>query len=239
MVSTGDIGDHSSNNNETANNGGQSLVARTHYTTQETNLFDPAQAIAASASSYNLPASGTMYEGGVSADAVALAAADVDNHKTTLTDEEATTNTSMFDPTKSELVQRGELVPNNNLMQEAQMAIAKGWLPRSKSPPMDRTQYTNDLLEQQKQATTELTNAEQDFERAKQRLVKAKQVKLNIDELVKVNEENATEELLNVNTSWNQNYKRLLGELICISSYAYIFPQTQYCTLILVCSTTC
>ena len=208
---SGDLAGNSSNN-ETTDNGPQSdtsliIPARMHYTTQETNLTDPAQAIAASASAYNLPAPDTMYEGGVYTETVAAASGS--NHQTTFTDEEA-----MFDSTKNKPVPRGELVTDNNLIHEAQMANANGWLPGAKSPPLDRKQYTNDLLEQQKQATTELTNAEEDFERAKQRLLKAKQVKMNIDELVKVNEENATEELLNVNTRWNQNYKRLLGEMI-------------------------
>lgn len=144
-------------------------------------LGDVMQAIAASASAYKIPNSPDATAHHAAAGNVAL------------------TSSITNDSANNIVMQAGA---QHNIMQHQQ----ETHVDQSSTNPR---QTMDTLLESQKQALLELAHAEEDLNRAQQRLANAKRQKLSIDERINAAAESQMEVLLSENNRWNTMYKRL------------------------------
>lgn len=189
-------------------------------------IAQAAQAIAASASSYNIPTFAMTF---------AAADDDVDEYGVEQTNADAATNATAADNihvtcenANDVHTEQHNLAPCEDSMTSAVTAAPSGLalhtaathpsaasmnrvtnVPQFHHCPAE-TMTMDELLEEQNRAQLELNRAEEEVHRAKVLLDNATQHKSNIDARVKALTESSVDALLNENSKWNEMYKRLV-----------------------------
>lgn len=159
-------------------------------------IAQAAQAIAASAPSYNIANYGSLTDpdagcAAASATGNATVIATVENHASS----EESMASAMTEALPSPASRHpSAFVPN---------------IPNLPNFPTE-TMTMDELLEEQKKAQLEIHHAEEEVQRAKDILDKATQHKLDIDARVKALTESSVDALLHENNRWNGMYKQLV-----------------------------
>ncbi len=186
--------------------GAEANALRIHELFAADMIAQAAQAIAASASSYNI------FNYAMIADAATGCAVEPTNHAAAAA---APTSTTVEHATAVYAEQHHPMPSEQNVPSLEVPSKANATIGSFTSVPNSQNYHTetmtiNELLNDQKRARLELDHAEKEVRRAKELLYKATQHKSNIDARVKALTESSVDAFLNVNNRWNEMYKRLV-----------------------------
>jgi hypothetical protein len=174
-----------------------------------------AQAIAASASSYNIPAGGIVTHDAYAGFANSVAAAQ--NRATGI--EFMVFDSSTVAPGNSDLLPVAvHGMANVGFHTEALVFPEEA---HNKNTGPSGRQIMDALIEEHKRALADLNQAEEEFKRAEERLVKAKEYKSTLDAHVNAVAESTVEELLGENNRWNEMF-RVLVEYKRVNGHCHV-----------------
>jgi hypothetical protein len=178
-----------------------------------------AQAIAASASSYSIPAgckaSHDSYAGFAIDQTTTAACADYFAAAQNVLD------ASMVTPGISDLFTvAGHAMGAANVGYHSE-ALSLHEETHNKNISPSGRQIMDALIEEQKRALTDLTQAEEEFKRAEERFVKAKEYKATLDSHVNAVAESSIEEFLAENNRWNDMF-RVLVEYKRVNGHCHV-----------------
>jgi hypothetical protein len=188
--------------------GAEANAPRIHELYAADMIAQAAQAIAASASSYNIS---NYYA--LIADTADGCAVEPTNHAGGATAD--STNiivnpTIAVDTEQHHHVPRKQNVPSLETPSKADATLGSITSIPNLQNDHTSTSTIKELLNEQKRAQLELDHAKEEVRRAKELLDKATQLKSNIDARVKALTESSVDTFLNVNNRWNSMYKRLV-----------------------------
>ena len=188
--------------------GAEANAPRIHELFAADMITQAAQAIAASASSYNISNYAMI------ADTAAGCAVEPTNYAAAAAAPASTNGNpaNTVDTEKRNPVPSEQNVPSPLIKVPSKADATIGSLISLPNLQNDhtRTMTINELLNEQKRAQVELDHAEEEVRRAKELLDKATQHKSNIDARVKALTESSVDTFLSVNNRWNEMYKRLV-----------------------------
>jgi hypothetical protein len=198
--------------------GADANTPRIHELFAADMIAQAAQAIAASASSYNIPTYGMISAAGDDVDEyvveqtnVAAATASTATDNIHVTSESATDmhhHPAQFEEGTASPSGLGLHTAATHPSAASSMNSVTN-VPQFHNCPTEAITM-DELLEEQKRAQLELNRAEEEVRRAKVLLDDATQHKLNIDARVKALTESSVDAFLNENNKWNEMYKRLV-----------------------------
>lgn len=174
-----------------------------------------AQAIAASASAYNIPAGGIVTHdayAGFAVDQTAAAYANsvpaAQHHATSI--EFMVYDASTVTPGNTDLLMLAAhgIGPANFDCHTGALVFPEEAHNQNTVP--GGRQIMDALIEEQKRALLDLNHAEEEFKRAEERLSKAKEYKTGLDAHVNTVAESSVEELLGENNRWNDMFRILI-----------------------------
>ena len=171
-------------------------------------IAQAAQAIAASASSYNIANYGSLTDpdAGCAAATATGNATDADIHNTSMNSAVIATLENHASSEESMSSAMTEALPS---AASRHPSASVPNIPNLPNFPTE-TKSMDELLEEQKKAQLEIRHAEEEVQRAKDILDKATQHKLDIDARVKALTESSVDALLHENNRWNGMYKQLV-----------------------------
>jgi hypothetical protein len=182
-----------------------------------------AQAIAASASAYNIPAGGIVTNdacAGFAVDQTAAAYAisvPATQHHATFTVYDASAVTP---GNTDQLMVAGHGMGPENFGCHTGALVFPEEADTQNTVPSGR-QIMNALIEEQKRALTDLNQAEDEFKRAEERFSRAKEYKTTLDAHVNTVAESLVEELLGENNRWNEMF-RILTEYKHVNGHCHV-----------------
>ena len=170
-------------------------------------IAQAAQAIAASASSYNIANYGNLSDTDAGCAATGNAT-DADIHITCMNSAAISTVEKYASSEESMASAVTEALPSAASRHRHPSANVPN-TPKLPNFPIE-TMTMEELLEEQKKAQLEIRDAEEEVQRAKDILDKATQHKLDIDARVKALTESSVDALLHENNRWNGMYRHLV-----------------------------